>query len=83
MSRAAELFTSKITSILDVMAPVKTFQTNSKYCPWLTDKTKAKIKDRNKAQADYSANKTDENFHKYKSLRNKVTKSYGRVYRGG
>ena len=75
VSRAAELFTSKITSILDVMAPVKTFQTNSKYCPWLTDKTKAKIKDRNKAQADYSANKTDENFHKYKSLRNKVTKS--------
>ena len=75
VSRAAELFTCKIRSILDVMAPVKIFQTNTKYCPWLTDETKVKIEKRNKAQQDFSENKTEDNLNKYRSLRNKVTKS--------
>ena len=75
VNRAAELFTCKIKSILDVMTPVKTFQTNTKYCPWLTEVTKAKIERRNKAQQDLSENKTDDNLSIYRSLRNEVTKS--------
>ena len=75
VSQAVELFTSKINNILDRMAPVKTFQTSSKYCPWLTEDTKVLIGERNKAQEDLSENKNDDNFRKYKTLRNKVTNS--------
>ena len=32
-SEAVQLFTKKVNFILDQMAPVKTFQTTSKYCP--------------------------------------------------
>ena len=56
------------------MAPIKTFQTTSKYCPWLTEEAKVMIKERNKAQEHLSENKNDQNFEKFKSLRNKVTK---------
>ena len=72
---AVELFTSKVNCILDKMAPIKTFQTNSKYCPWLTLETKEIIRERNKAQKTLSENKNDENFAKFKNLRNKVTKN--------
>ena len=74
-SEAAQLFTNKITCILDQMAPVKTFQTSSKYCLWLTEETKNMITERNKAQQIVSESKTDENFKNYKNLRNKVTNS--------
>ena len=72
---AVQLFTSKINCILDEMAPVRTYQTNSKYCPWLTDSTKELISERNRAQKYLSENKNDENLSKYKTLRNKVTSS--------
>ena len=55
------------------MAPIKTFQTTSKYCPWLTEQTKSLIQERNRAQELLSENKTNENLEKFKSLRNKVT----------
>ena len=45
----------------------------SKYCPWLSERTKLLVRERNKAQELFSENKTDENFSKYKILRNKVT----------
>ena len=57
------------------MAPVKTIQTSSKYCPWLTEASKTLICKRNKAQKVLSENKTDENYSNYKTLRNKVTSS--------
>merc|ERR1712030_266257 len=37
IDEAVQLFTNKILSILDLMAPIKTFQTSSKYCPGLSD----------------------------------------------
>ena len=70
---AALLFTRKVNFILDQMAPVRKFQTSSKYCPWLSDDTKELIKERNQAQAILSENKNDLNFSKFKELRNKVT----------
>ena len=72
---AVQLLTDKINCILDDMAPVKTIQTSSKYCPWLTEATKTLIGERNKAQIIVSENKTNENFSRYKTLRNKVTSS--------
>ena len=75
VNEAVQLFTNKITFILDQMAPVKTFQTTSKYCPWLTENTKKLIKDRNQAQELFSENKSEENYKHFKKLRNNVTKN--------
>ena len=75
MDEAVDILTRKINSILDEMAPIKTFQTKSKYCPWLTEETKELIKQRNNAQKVLSENKIDENLEHYKNLRNRVTKN--------
>ena len=76
---AVHLFTSKVTAILDQMAPIKTFQTNSNFCPWLTEQTKLLIKERNQAQEKLSENKNNENSEKFKKLRNKVNKNWTAV----
>ena len=73
VDEAVHLLTTKLNSILDTMAPVKTFQTNTKYCPWLSEDTKVLIQERNKAQEIASENKTDENLSRFKKLRNRVT----------
>ena len=75
VDNAVNLFTSKINKILDEMAPIKTFQTTTKYCPLLTEKTKLLVKERNEAQTNLSENKTDENQEIFRKLRNKVTKA--------
>ena len=74
VDEAVSLLTAKLNSILDIMAPVKTFQTNSKDCPWLSGKTKILILERNKAQQLLSENRTEENLKEFKRLRNEVTK---------
>ena len=40
MERAVEIFTQKITSILDQLAPVKRIQLRRNYCPWISQETK-------------------------------------------
>ena len=74
VDNAVQLFTTKINSIIDKMAPIKTFQTRNKFCPWLSKETQCLIKERNRAQAELSEKKTDINHKKYKKLRNEVTK---------
>ena len=49
-SQAAALLTSKLTDILDQMAPIKTFQVRTKYAPWMSQNTKELLKERNLAQ---------------------------------
>ena len=56
--QATELLTSKLNTILDVMAPVKTFQIRTKYAPWLSDETKELIKKRKEAQVLASQSKS-------------------------
>ena len=73
VNEAVDLFTNKINSILDQMAPIKKFQTTTKYCPWLNKEIRQLIKQRNEAQKAMSENKTAENIEKYKNLRNRVT----------
>jgi hypothetical protein len=52
---AVDIFTKKLTDILDRMAPVKKFQTRTKYAAWVSDETKDKIKQRDHAQQIASA----------------------------
>ena len=46
---AVDALTTKLTEILDVMAPVKTFQVRKKYAAWVSSDTKEKVKARDAA----------------------------------
>ena len=64
--------TSKLTIILDELAPIKTFQTCTNYAPWLGKETKLLKKEREAAQA-YAAQTDDpEDWRLFRSLRNQV-----------
>ena len=71
---AVEVFTKKLTAILDRMAPVKKFQVRSKYAAWLSEKTKSQIKDRDAAQQAASLSGLQEDWSTYKRLRNDLSK---------
>ena len=45
---ATEIFTKKITKILDVMAPVKSVQVKTRYAPWLSATLKEAMKEKTK-----------------------------------
>ena len=70
---AAELLTGKITDILDEMAPIKKFQTRTKYAPWLSNETKHLITERESAQQKASQSDSQEDWRVFRSLRNQVT----------
>ena len=72
---AVDIFTLKITDILDRMAPVKKIQTRRKYAAWLSDPTKEKIKLRDLTQHAASISGLDVDWRKYRRLRNEVTSS--------
>ena len=67
---AVDIFTRKLTEILDRMAPVKTFQVRTKYAAWVSDSTKEKIKVRDAAQLTAATTQLKENWDRYKRLRN-------------
>ena len=69
---AAELLTSKLNGILDVMAPVKKIQTRVKYSPWLSKDTKVLIRDREASQAKAAETDDPEDWRIFRSLRNQV-----------
>ena len=69
---AVTLLTEKLTSILDKMAPIKIIQVRTQYSPWLSQKTKCKMKERDEAQKKAAETKSDDDWKKYKSLRNSV-----------
>ena len=71
---AVDVFTSKLTEILDRMAPVKKFQVRTKYAAWLSENTKERIKDRDRAQQAAVLSGTQEDWSVYKQLRNDLTK---------
>ena len=69
---AVDRFTTKLTEILDSMAPVKTFQVRTKYAAWVSDSTKEMIRERNAAQAKASNTQLKEDWDNYKRLRNNL-----------
>ena len=70
---AAELLTNKITDILNEMAPIKRFQTRTKYAPWLSNESKNLIAEREAAQQKASLSDNPEDWRSFRSLRNLVT----------
>ena len=72
MNTAVGLLSSKLTSILDRLAPVKKIQIRSQYVPWLTNETKKLMQDRDDAQKHASNTQSGENWQAYKHLRNTV-----------
>ena len=70
---AAELLTRKITDVLDDMAPIKRFQTRTKYAPWLSNRTKNLMAEREAAQNKASQTDSLEDWRIFRSLRNQVT----------
>ena len=73
MDEAAELLVSKLNSVLDDMAPIKTIQTRNRYAPWLSDETKQIQQARNAAQEKAALTDSPEDWRQYRSLRNQVT----------
>ena len=60
-NEAAEIFTHKLTEILDRHAQVKVFQTRTNFAPWLSEETKQLMQERDRAQiwASSSSRKED------------------------
>ena len=57
---------SKINEILDLMAPIRTFQVRTKYVPWMSQNTKDAIKERDQAQKKVATSKDADDWRKYK-----------------
>ena len=70
---AVDTFTRILTDILDVMAPIKTFQLKTRYAAWVSEGTLQKIKSRNQAQKVASQTGSQADWEAYKKLRNQVT----------
>ena len=70
---AVELFSDKLTGILDRLAPVKTIQTRNKYVPWLSQETKNLMQQRDQAQGRAASSNSQEDWKQFKKLRNQVT----------
>ena len=72
VDQAVRLLSSKITSILDQMAPMRTVQVRSNCNPWISQETKDFMKKRDETQKKAAANDSDI-LREYKNLRNRVT----------
>ena len=70
---AAGILKRKLTDVLDVMAPIQTFQVRTKYAPWLSQQTKELIKERDQAQKRAAESKDEDDWRHYKALRNTTT----------
>ena len=72
VDEAVELFTSKLTEILDDMAPMRSIQVRTNYAPWLCKDTLELMKSRDQVQKLASETKSRSDWLKYKELRNKI-----------
>ena len=72
VNEATEMVTSKLTAILDIMAPVKMIQVRSNYAPWLSESTKNKIKESDKAKKKATETKLSEDWDEYRKIRNSI-----------
>ena len=72
VNEAVDIFSRKISLILDKMAPIKTFQVYKKYASWLSTETKNLMLERDQAQKNAANSKLDDDWKQYKSLRNKI-----------
>ena len=70
---ATELLVSKITGVLDMLAPIVTIKVRSNYVPGLSDETKHGQAERDMAQEKASQTDDPLDWKKFRFLRNQVT----------
>ena len=73
VNQAVELMSNKITSILDIMAPIKTVQVRTNYVPWLSQETKNMMNDRDLLQSKAAKTRSPEDWKRYKIVRNRIS----------
>ena len=66
---AVSLLSTKLTLILDSMAPMKTIQVRKKYASWLSSTTLKLMKERDRLQKLASGTKNGDDWKRYKVLR--------------
>ena len=72
VDQAVEFFSTKITDILDLMAPMKTFQVRCNYAPWLSKETVRLMKVRDELQKLASETKDRDDWARFKHMRNTI-----------
>ena len=60
------MFTSRLTEILDKLAPIKTIQVRSNYLPWMSDTTKTQIKLRNELLNKAKVSNLEKDWKEYR-----------------
>ena len=73
MNIATEMLTHKLTTILDELAPIRTFQTRTQYAPWLSEETKSLKKQREEAHEKAVITDAPDDWRYFRSVRNQVT----------
>ena len=74
VDEAVRIFTEKVQSVLDSLAPVKTVQVRTNYAPWISKTTLEMMKERDTAQHRATTTKLDTDWAYYCQLRNQVTR---------
>ena len=72
VDEAVRLLSSKITFILDTMAPIRTIQVRTKYNPWISKITLNLMKERDDLQKKAAETKDSDDWKEFKKIRNKV-----------
>ena len=72
VNMAVKLMSSKLTFILDTMAPMRTIQIRKKYVPWLSTVTKCIMQERDRLHHIASLSGKDEDWQNFKIIRNKI-----------
>ena len=73
VEEAVKILTNNLNGILDTMAPIKKVQVRTKYAVWLSNSTKEKMKLRDTAKKKAQETNNDEDWKRYKHMRNNVT----------
>jgi hypothetical protein len=66
------IFTNKLTLLLNEMAPIKTYQVRKKYAPWLTNATKGLMTERDLAQKKAAETGNTDDWKHFRKLRNQI-----------
>ena len=73
VNTATEVLTQKLTSILDILAPIRTFQTRTNYAPWLSEEAKGLKKQREEAFEKAAKSDNVQDWRNYRAIRNQMT----------
>ena len=72
VDEAVKIFSQRLTDILDVMAPVKTFQVRTKFVPWLSKDTVELMKERDRLHKIAAETNDKDDWKEFKMARNKI-----------